>query len=56
MIVEPKPDQVGGETVIRSSNREVAIAQIEIEPLGFSRPMLREIYLAADPAETGMAL
>lgn len=59
MIVEPEPHQVRGETVIRGRHREVAIGEIEIKPLGFARPMLREAYLGAetdDPADAGMAL
>jgi hypothetical protein len=59
MIVETEPHQVRGETVIRCSHGEVTIVEIEIKPLGFSRPILREAYLGAeayDPAQAGMAL
>ena len=59
MIVESEPHQVRGETVIRRGHGEVAIVEIEIKPLGFGRPMLREAYLGAeayDPAQAGMAL
>jgi len=59
MIVESEPHQVRGETVIRSRHREAAIVEIEIKPLGFTRPMSREAYLGAKaggPAHAGMAL
>ena len=59
MIVESEPNQVRGEAVVRCGHGEAAIVEIEIKPLGFSRPILREAYLGAeayDPAQAGMAL
>lgn len=59
MIVESEPHQVRGETVIRCGHGEVAIAEIEIKPLGFGRPVWREAYFGAeayDPAQAAMAL
>lgn len=59
-IIESEPNQIGSEPVVRRGHREVAIVvEIEIEPLGLGRPMLRECHFSAEPcgpAEDGMTL
>jgi len=57
MIIQSEPHQIRCETVIRCGHRELAIVEIEIKPLSFGGPMLREAHFnteAGDPAQAAM--
>src|SRR5271167_78054 len=55
-IIDAEPQQVGGKAVGGAGHRERSAGEIEVEPLGLSRPMRRKADFeaaAGHPAEVG---
>src|ERR1700728_938626 len=59
VIVDAEPDQVGAQAVRRTRYREAPVGEVEVEPLGFGRPVRYEADFdagAGGPAGAGARL